>query len=478
MLSYISEEKSYTLTQLPFAKRINAVIYSNAFPFIVAFVTILSHLLAIELYAYVLVGVLMIYVSFFGKDFSPLLALVVNCFIMPSRYNNPGKHAGSIFFLQNGAWVILVAAVLMIVAAVIRLARDREIGFYRMCRTRGCLLWGLVGLGVTYLLSGIGSAGYFSIAAKNLVFSLLQFIAVFFCYFLLSFSVKWKELDKRYFMYVGLLVGLVVGIELVNLFFTADLFDSTGLVRMFIYVGWGINNNMGCMIAMSVPFAFYFIYKGDKPLLYLPLALLLCGFAVLSTSRAAILGAGVAFLLCSVFVLWKSRSRAARLTTGISLLLLTCFGVVVLTSNSELIRVTFENGLQSNSRLSLYELGLQKFAQNPVFGNSFYLLNDYSVEHNIWDKVPEFKAGFPERWHNTVVQLLASCGLVGFLAYVCHRYQTFGLFLKKPTAEKSFIAGGLLVIMGLSFIDCHFFNIGPTLFYSCALAAAEFCTEE
>ena len=59
------------------------------------------------------------------------------------------------------------------------------------------------------------------------------------------------------------------------------------------------------------------------------------------------------------------------------------------------------------------------------------------------------------------------------LAYIFHRYQTIKLFVKKPTLEKTFIALSLVIFLSTSLLDCHFFNIGPTMFYSLALLFAE-----
>ena len=44
--------------------------------------------------------------------------------------------------------------------------------------------------------------------------------------------------------------------------------------------------------------------------------------------------------------------------------------------------------------------------------------------------------------------------------------------------EKSFIGLSILVLLLTSLLDCHFFNIGPVLFYSMALAFAEKINEE
>jgi O-antigen ligase len=95
-----------------------------------------------------------------------------------------------------------------------------------------------------------------------------------------------------------------------------------------------------------------------------------------------------------------------------------------------------------------------------------------------WSDVEEFLEVFPGRWHNTPVQLLAACGILGFLAYAFHRLQTVQMFLKRRTVENIFIAASILVLLGLSLLDCHFFNIGPGLVYSGFLAFAQHKTGE
>jgi O-antigen ligase len=88
--------------------------------------------------------------------------------------------------------------------------------------------------------------------------------------------------------------------------------------------------------------------------------------------------------------------------------------------------------------------------------------------------VAEFSAFFPSRWHNTIIQLLASCGVVGLLAYCYHRYQTIRLFVKKRTTVNVYIGIYIVTLLGMSLLDCHFFNVGPVLFYSIALAVMEY----
>ena len=470
-------QRPYTLPNLPFAAAINKVIYSDLFPFLVALVTLAAHVLALDFYAYMLVGALMLYVAVFGKDYSPVLALAIFCYILPSRLNNPGMYEGSVFFMKNGGLAIVIAGFIVLAAAIVRFSLDGEIGFRRMFRTKRALLWGMLALGAAYLLAGVGSKGYAALAGKNLGFGVIQFVAVFFCYFVLGFAVKWKEIDKRYFAYVGLLAGLVVGLELLNLYRSGVIFDDGELVRDLMYVGWGINNNMGVLIVTAIPFAFYFVFLGEHPIVYNLLAVALCGLAVLSASRGAILGAAFIYVVCVAIVVWKGKNKLAKRFSLACLLALLVAGIAVFFIFERLMTVTFQYGLASGSRVKLYEYGLRIFGKAPIFGDGYFRLNDATyAEYFIWDKVEEFASSFPDRWHNTWVQMLACCGVVGLLAYAWHRYQTVELVLKKPNVEKTFIALSMAMLLLLSLIDCHFFNVGPTLFYSCALAFAEYKT--
>jgi hypothetical protein len=62
---------------------------------------------------------------------------------------------------------------------------------------------------------------------------------------------------------------------------------------------------------------------------------------------------------------------------------------------------------------------------------------------------------------------------VGFLAYAYHRFQTIWLFLRPFSGKKMFACVSMVALLGTSMVDCHFFNVGPVLFYSMMLAFVE-----
>lgn len=457
-------------------KRINSFLYSNWFILFAALFTIIGNVFAIELYVYTFFTLIALYVSLFGDDYLPYAPMIVFCFIMPNYKNNPGNSEQSVFYSGHGGGWVMALAVAIVVFLLFRMCIDDELGFKHLFKTKHAFFWGMIALGCAYLVSGIGSDYYEKYWAKNIVIALLEFAAMAVPYFLLLAAIRWEKVDKKYFAYIGVAMGLIVGVELLYVFFANDVIVDDKINRLRIYAGWGINNNMGAIVSMSVPCAFYFVYKGVKPILYNGVAILLCLFSVLTCSRGSILASAAAYLFCLVLIFIFSSSKKGKVIVTCSALALAVACVALLGTKFNGLAAAFANGFVSEGRLKLYSLGLQFFKGDPVFGTTFFSLSEYSLDKNvnwIWSIVGDFKSFFPGRWHNTIVQILASCGIVGAAGYAFHRLQTIILFAKNITAEKLFIGLSIVVLLGMSLIDCHFFNLGPTLIYSIALAFAE-----
>ena len=482
MTFFQNENGEYRFSRLPFAQRINKVLDSCWFLFAIAALTLLSNIFALEFPLYVLCCVLMLYLGIFGTDFRLVISLLINCYIAPSVENNPGRNPESIFSLENGgAWLVALAAICL-VALFLRCTVDREIGFVKLKR-HPRLLWGFLALGAAFFISGMGMQGYGELAQRNLLLAFMQTVAFFVPYLLVGIGVRWDRMEAGYLAMIGLLAGFTVGFEILNIYCTGnvvvvDALRGVLIRREHIYTGWGHYNNMAVLIAMAIPFAFYFMYIGKRVILNSILAALLCVFAVLSCSRAGILGAGGIYLFCAIAVLFKTKNRRAKIMISAGLGVAFAALIVVFFLAQEVFASAFANGLKSDARMELYEAGISVFQEHPILGATFYSLNVYvqNLGENvtwIWSDVEAFTNFFPGRWHNTVVQMLASCGIVGLVAYLFHRYQSVLLFWRDPHAEKTFIGLSLCVILALSLLDCHLFNLGPTLFYSAALAYAE-----
>lgn len=449
--------------------KLNSFLATPQYVMLIMLLAAASNLFALELGVYTVFAGIIVYVCLFGQDLLPLMPVFVCCYLAPSVANNPGHNDESIFFPAHGGIWLIVLAVLMVIAAVIRVVRDREAFF----RRRYALLPGLLALLGAYLLSGIGSAAYPAAFPENTVFALIQGGSFLIPYFLLSGGVDWKRTRKDYFAWVGFGSGCLLLLQILWIYLTNHVIIDGIIHRGQIYTGWGMHNNLGGMLAMMIPFAFYLATKYRRGWIGTVAGSAFLVGVLLTCSRTSIVAGTAIYLMCVFLMLYYARNRRHNTIALVSviivvLLILVLFHRFLLRLFSDLLRI----GLDPSSRDIIFQEGLALFRQAPLFGSSFF-----SPGYTPWDwsTVEAFSAFFPPRWHNTVVQLLASCGIAGLLAYLYHRFQTVRLFLRRRSKETVFISCSVAVLLICSLFDCHLFNVGPALFYAMALAFGENC---
>ena len=457
----------------------NQFLYS---PFVIVLwgvLTFLAFAFSKELLFYGFVVAYALYVIAFCEDLSPIMPLFLLCYVTPSASNNPGKSEDGLFYGTTGA-IILGFAAIVIVALGIRITCDKNIGWRKFFTMPRMLLGGILALGAVYLLSGIGSENYFAEAQRNLTFASIQFASVFFLYFLFSATVDWKKFDVSYFAWSGLVAGLVVVAQVIWIYLTQDIWVSEAVNRDLIYTGWGSNNNMGAMITTALPFAFYLAQKKKHNAIYLILALVLAVGVVFSCSRASALLAVPVAILSYLYAFVKTKNKREYAITSALLVALLAIAAMLFWDRATVIfervpsiidHVDGDLVFNHSGRFEIYRQGIEIFLKNPVLGDGFYFGGHEFAEFSIVDRFSSF---FPPRMHNTIIQMLASCGIVGLLAYMFHRGQTIWVLVKRWSAENAYLSLYLFSLLGMSMLDCHFFNVGPTLFYSMALAVAEF----
>ena len=466
----------HQLRQSSRIRAINAFLRTPAYILALSALTVVCNLLALELVYYTLVIGLGLYVILFSQDLLPVMPMIMLCYIVPSVKNNPGRHGDSIFSLGNGGAYILGLAAVVVVFLIWRLISDKELGKAFLCRKRR-LLSGMIALGAAYMLSGIGSYGYGDVFARNLLFAFLQFVSIALLYFVFTATVDWATVPKDYLAWMGLGIGFTVLPQLLMTYLTGQAFmEGTGTMdRELIYTGWGMHNNIGGLMVMMMPFVYYLAYTKKRSWLYNLLGTALLGGVMLSCSRTAMaVGAGI-YCVCAVILLKNKRTRKENLWVyGLGLLAVLGFVAVFFKKLLEVFSLFFEEIGLISKRDVLMENGIKKFLADPIFGGSFFFKGTPG-EFVPWDFSDQasFSSFFPPRWHNTLVQIAASCGVVGLAAYGFHRFQTVKILLKNRSTENLFIGLYLAVLLLCSLMDCHFFNMGPVLFYSMALAYAE-----
>lgn len=439
-----------------------------------ACLTVMSSVFGLELIVYSIFVAIAVYLCLFGDDLLPLMPIVAFCYIAPSFANNPGRNPHSIFYPAHGGIYLIGLASVFVVCLIWRLATDREIGGRVFFKKKRSLTVGMVLLGVAYMLGGLGMDNYSAFAGKNILFGFIQFVSVFLLYYLFSGMVKWEKAPKDYFAWVGLGIGFAVLAQLGENYLSGRIFMDGGntIDRELMATGWGMHNNIGGLMAMMLPFPFYLAYMRKNTWLYVALASVLMLGVVISCSRTAMLVGALVFVFCSVFLLRKREKRAPILVVyAAAAVAVGVFAAVSFETLKDVFALFIEEIDAISKRDLLFINGMKQFREYPVFGGTFYPQGDYVPWD--WAELEAFSSFFPPRWHNTLVQIAASCGVVGLAAYAVHRFQTVRLLLRHRSVETLSIALFVGALLTAGLLDNHFFNIGPVLVYSMALAYAE-----
>lgn len=428
--------------------------------------SVLAHLFSLEIPVYTVFALVAVYTAVLGKDLLPLTPLFLFGYISPSLRNNPGRNEQSVFFGATGAYV-LVLGILIALAVGWYVIRNAKTVF----RKKRVLLPGILVLAGAYLLSGIGSENYSKVLPQNLLFAGMQAAALLLPYYLLSGGVDWDDARQDYLAWVGFTGGIAVLAQVLGCYATQNVIVDGIIRRERIYTGWGMYNNMGMMLAMAIPFAFYLATKYRRGWIGTVVGSALLVGVLLTCSRTSLLVGTAVYCLCVILMLHYAKNRNHNTIALVTVIVIAA--VTLLLFRQQLLRLFsgfLKMGLNPSHRDEFFQEGLKMFPKAPIFGSSFY-----SQEFIPWDfaTVDAVSKLIPPRWHSTILQLLVSCGAAGVCAYGFHRFQTVCLLVKRPSKEKAFIACAVGVILLSSLFDCHFFNLGPTLIYSAALAFAE-----
>lgn len=454
--------------------KINAFLRTPWYVILIACLCVLSSVFGLELIVYSVYVAIGVYLCLAGEDLLPLMPIVVCCYIAPSFANNPGRNANSIFYLWHGGLYLIILAALFVICLVWRLVRDSEIGGKAFFTKKRSLTVGMLVLGAAYMLGGLGIENYFSYAGKTILFGFIQFASVFLMYFLFSGAVKWEKAPRDYFAWIGLCVGFVVLAQLGENYLSGRIFMEGGntIDRELMATGWGMHNNIGGLMAMMMPFPFYLAYTRQRSWVYTGLATVLMIGIVASCSRTAMFVGALEFVVCSVLLLRKPEKRAPILVVYAgAAVAVGVFAIVSFDTLKDVFALFIEEIDAISKRDLLFINGMKQFREYPIFGGTFYPQGDYVPWD--WAELEAFSSFFPPRWHNTLVQIAASCGVVGLAAYGLHRVQTVRLLLRQRSTEKLFIALYVAALLAAGMLDNHFFNVGPVLVYSMALAFAE-----
>ncbi len=443
-------------------RAINEFINSKYMLAVLAVLTLLSNLFSLEVLTYTVVALIFYYICIFGKDFLLLAPVFVFMYISPSVGNHPFFKKESIFYPENGLWILIAAASVFVVLFLFRMFMDGK--FVRLFTQKRNFIWGLLLLGVIFTMGGLGYEKY---TFSNLSYAISLFAAFFIPYFLVTATVQWEDVPKDYFAWMCLFIGFTVAIELLGVYvINAEfIFKKGDIMRNYLYTGWGTYTSMSIVLLMCMPAAFYMAATKKYGFIFNILGNILFLSIVATNCRGSILFGAIIYVLCAILVLLKKENRIQNLIVYATVVFLALIILIAMRSTVMGIITGFlEQG--DSGRVEIFKDAVESFKENPIFGQGFY--DCIAIYHN-----PAGATFIPTFWHNTFLQMLAACGAVGLGVYLFHRIQTIIVFVKKPSYSKTFVGVCIFALLIACMMDCHIFNLGVTLFYSVLLAFGE-----
>lgn len=447
---------------------LTAVLSSRAFPFFTAAWVMACYFLGLDMATIYYLGITVILMLLILDDLTPLVSQLLFFNVIVSLQNSPSETVNAVHpdYYSNPVNLAFIGVILgLVVAAMI-------LRFITVFKNKNCkptpVLWGLCALGLAFLLSGITKDEY---SVYDFIYALVMASLYAGLFALITFNVKICEENYKKICFGFLALSVLLLTELFALYIRngKDMLNSQGeLIKDMVVLGWGIWNTVGMLLVICIPAVVMLSVKYEYGFGFIFYATVLAVSVFLTTSRQSMVGVIVVYPLSLLFALIKSKNRKITAVTVAGIIVI---GGIAIFSKREAIARLLGNMLENMNasdgiitdgrRIRLMNTAMAFFADNPVFGSGFFL-NFNENDFTGLGFVPEFAC-------NTFAEILAACGIVGFVAYLVHRVQTLVYFVKNPTFDKAFFALIIAGILITSLFDNHMFNIMPNLIYSSVL---------
>ncbi len=318
-------------------------------------------------------------------------------------------------------------------------------------------------LSVALCLNGAFNPAY---EIKDLLYA-LTFPAVFLIlYTLFALYIKFDRTAFPYFMYTLMLACSVICLQLICRYLSGAVFGENGeIVKEQVILGWAVWTTLGGMISMLMPATFYFAATAKRGWIFYLIGLLQFFCTVLSQSRGAtLIGAGT-LVLCMGVLCFCGRNRRVNRWITLGIILLGIAGALLLHEKLIALLQNFINmGFGDNGRFDLWKLAFSRFVEHPIFGAGFYdngIVSDWDIQV------------YPHFYHNTIMQMMGSVGILGLVAYLWHRIYTVRAVFTRPNVYKAYLALCILSCLMFCMLDVLLFITYPLIFYTLILLFIE-----
>ncbi|MDE6946667.1 MAG: O-antigen ligase family protein [Anaeroplasmataceae bacterium] len=224
--------------------------------------------------------------------------------------------------------------------------------------------------------------------------------------------------------YLALLLAGECGLRVLELKDTVD-----NVLSLSYYLGWGVCNEAGILICLSIPFSFYLLGKQDKltGMAFQNLKILIGLLGILiTTSRGAyffgVVEVGILYLVL-MFTAKKTRLYQNAFIIYAFVLLIGALSAksFFIQFIDDILQLVFNTGISDSGRSDLWKVAYSYWNENPLnrlFGPGILCF----IQED------ETAIGFqniPMVFHSTFFETIAAGGLVGLFFLILHMIQKY-----------------------------------------------------
>lgn len=220
-----------------------------------------------------------------------------------------------------------------------------------------------------------------------------------------------------------------------NAYTAYSLKDTTdNVLKLWYYLGWGLCNESGIMICMSLPFIFYLIGNNEKTYcnIYNNLKVIVAIIGiVLTTSRASYLFGGLIILASYFGLLFVAKDKSKYFISfmvglAVILVLAIIFRENVFEFCKKIKNLVFDHGFDGNGREGLWKEAFNIFKSNPrniILGQGFSsVIRGTETAAGIQDGIIVF--------HSTLLESLVIGGICGTIFLIIHFIEKYKAIFK------------------------------------------------
>ncbi|MBQ8145663.1 MAG: O-antigen ligase family protein [Clostridia bacterium] len=439
-----------------FKNKANAFLNGCFYPLLIFFVTLISHTFSLELF-----GVTIIFITVsLGLIICDNLKFLISPLIMFILTFSQKSIEDGRFFQKPYLIAMICFAIYFIALFIVHfIIHKKSVNIKSFTKSK--LFLGYVLLCGSFLLNGILNFNEYDV--RNLTFALILILSIGVVFFIFSINLCNDDNIKNYLFYTLYLVSVLITFQLFLAFVSQIQIENGEIIKESIMLGWGMWNNVGGMLAMLLPIHFYFASTVKKFGIIFYLSGMVSFLAiVLTLSRSSLLVSCLIIVISAIACcFYGNNKKICRIVTAI-VFVIGVLGIIVFWNKiSSILGDYIARGFDDNGRFDIYKRGFENFLQNPIFGGGFYSVD--AQDHT-------FAFFLPDRYHNTIIQMMGACGIVGLLAYIFHRYQVIKMLWCKRSLYTFFACLCISALLLTSMLDNHFFNFYPTFVYSILLS--------